>query len=228
MNLRLISRTSPVWTAAQIRLALNLFQNEGLTAPGQEVLQEAIAKQPDFPDLYLYSGLLYEEEKNLDEAIKIVDRGIERAPQDPELLFRKGVLLDKKGDKNAAIEVMRKILETDPKNANALNYIGYTYAEMGIKLEEAKQMIKAALESEPDDGYIMDSLAWVHYRMGQHRKALEVILEAIKRVPRDPVIQEHLGDIYLGLGKKPRPPKPISVLWKLSTLSRKIQEKLRR
>ncbi len=124
VNLRLISRTSPVWTAAQIRLALIFSKMKDYRA-GQEVLQEAIAKQPDFPDLYLYFGLLYEEEKNLDEAIKIVDRGIERrAPQEPELLFRKGVLLDKKGDKNAAIEVMRKILETDSKNANALNYIG--------------------------------------------------------------------------------------------------------
>jgi len=138
------------------------------------------------------------------------------------------VLLDKKGDKNAAIEVMRKILETDSKNANALNYIGYTYAEMGIKLEEAKQMIKAALESEPDDGYIMDSLAWVYYRMGHHRKALEVILEAIKRVPRDPVIQEHLGDIYLSLGKKAKATEAYQRALEFEhTEPEKIQEKLR-
>ena len=131
----------------------------------------------------------------------MLDKGLEKAPQDADLLFRKGALLDKMGKKNEAIAVMRKILETDPKNANALNYIGYTYADQGINLVEARQMVKAALEIEPEDGYIMDSMAWVYYRMGQHKKALDIILEAVKRVPKDPVMQEHLGDIYLSLGK---------------------------
>ena len=63
-------------------------------------------------------------------------------------------------------------------------------------------MIKTALEVEPEDGYIMDSMAWVYYRMGQPKKALDIIQEAIKRVPKDPVMHEHLGDIYLSLGKR--------------------------
>ncbi len=74
----------------------------------------------------------------------MLDKGLEKAPQDADLLFRKGALLDKMGRKNEAIEVMRKILATDPKNANALNYIGYSYAEQGINLVEARQMIKTA------------------------------------------------------------------------------------
>jgi tetratricopeptide (TPR) repeat protein len=72
---------------------------------------------------------------------------------------------------------------------------------MGINLVEAKKYIETALEEEPEDGYIMDSLAWVYFKMGQHRKALETIEKAIKRVPRDPVIHEHLGDIYKALDK---------------------------
>ena len=138
------------------------------------------------------------------------------------------MLLEKTGDKNAAIEVMQKILEVEPKNANALNYIGYTYAEMGINLAEAHRMIKAALEIEPEDGYIMDSLAWVYYRMGQHKKALEVILEAARRVPKDPVIQEHLGDIYLSLGKKAKAAEAYQRALEFEhTEPEKIQEKLK-
>jgi len=73
---------------------------------------------------------------------------------------------------------------------------------MGVNLVEAKHMIKTALEIEPEDGYIMDSMAWVYYKLGQYKKALDYILEALKRVPQDPIILEHLGDIYLSLGKK--------------------------
>ncbi len=201
LNLRLISRSSTLWTAAQIRLAM-LFSKIKDYRSGQEVLSEAIAKRPDLPDLYLYAAVLYEDEKRYDEALAILDKGLEKAPQDADLLFRKGALLDKMGKKNEAIAIMRKILETDPKNANALNYIGYTYADLGTNLVEARQMIKTALEIEPEDGYIMDSMAWVYYRMGQPKKALDIIVEAIKRVPKDPVMHEHLGDIYLSLGKR--------------------------
>jgi Flp pilus assembly protein TadD len=112
------------------------------------------------------------------------------------------VVLDKLGRREEALEAMRKVLATDPKNANALNYIGYSYAEMGTNLASAREMITQALDLSPDDGYIMDSLGWVYFKMGQPRKALENLLEAVKRVPDDPVILEHLGDIYRELGNK--------------------------
>jgi len=167
-----------------------------------EVLQEAIRKQPDLPATYLYLGMLHEEQKQYEEALKAFDRGLEKNSKDVDLLFRKGVVLDKLERKKEAVEVMRKVLAIEPRNSNALNFVGYSYAEMGVNLVEAKHMIRTALEIEPEDGYIMDSMAWVHYKMGQYKKALEYILEALKRVPQDPVILEHLGDIYLSLGKK--------------------------
>jgi tetratricopeptide (TPR) repeat protein len=153
-------------------------------------------------DLYLYLAILYEDADKYDESIKVLDRALEKLPNDTELLFRKGIVMDKTGKKEEAVETMRKILSVEPKNANALNYIGYSYAEAGTNLTSAKEMIIEALASAPDDGYIMDSLAWVYFKMGQNKKALDTMLEAIKRVPDDPVIQEHLGDIYLELGKR--------------------------
>ena len=134
--------------------------------------------------------------------MKALDHGLEKLPNDTELLFRKGVVMDKIGKKEEAVETMRRILAIDPKNANALNFIGYSYAEMGTNLASAKEMIIQALDTAPDDGYIMDSLGWVYFKMGKHKKALDTLLEAIKRVPDDPVILEHLGDVYLELGKK--------------------------
>jgi Flp pilus assembly protein TadD len=63
-------------------------------------------------------------------------------------------------------------------------------------------LILRALSASPDDGYILDSLGWVYYKMGRHKKALDTLLGAARRVPADPVIQEHLGDVYLKLGQK--------------------------
>ena len=79
VNLRTISRNSPLWTAAQIRLAL-IFSKMKDYGSGLEALTEAIAKRPDLPDLYLYAGVLYEDEKKYDEAMKVFDKGLEKVP----------------------------------------------------------------------------------------------------------------------------------------------------
>jgi tetratricopeptide (TPR) repeat protein len=77
-----------------------------------------------------------------------------------------------------------------------LNYIGYTYAEQGIRLDEAMELIRRALKIKPDSGYIIDSLGWVYYQKGLYDEALKYLLEAAKLVPNDPTIVEHLGDVY--------------------------------
>jgi tetratricopeptide (TPR) repeat protein len=97
---------------------------------------------------------------------------------------------------------MRTVLSFDPKHANALNYLGYTFAELGENLEEAERLIKAALAQKPDDGYITDSLGWVYYKKGLLTKALKYLKKAVSLVPDDPIILEHLGDAYLGLSDK--------------------------
>jgi tetratricopeptide (TPR) repeat protein len=92
---------------------------------------------------------------------------------------------------------MRRVLENNPDHAQALNYIGYTYAEKEIFLDEAEALVKRALELKPDDGYITDSLGWVYFKKGQLDKAIAELEKAHKLAPEDPVIAEHLGDAYL-------------------------------
>ena len=91
---------------------------------------------------------------------------------------------------------MRRILDIDPENADALNYIGYTYAEQGIKLNEAMDMIQKAVQLKPNNGYILDSLGWVYYQKGLYNEALEYLERAIHFTPDDPTINEHLGDVH--------------------------------
>ncbi|MFC1829933.1 tetratricopeptide repeat protein, partial [Thermodesulfobacteriota bacterium] len=118
-------------------------------------------------------------------------------PQNARLHFRLGVVYDKWGRKEDSIEAMKTVIRLDPKNSNALNYLGYTYADMGQNLDEAEQLIKEALKYKPDDGYITDSLGWVYFKKGDFKKALMILEQAVILVPDDPIILEHLGDAYL-------------------------------
>jgi len=94
-------------------------------------------------------------------------------------------------------------VELNPKNAAALNYLGYTYAEMGVQLEEAERLIRRALEIEPDDGFYVDSLGWVYYQRGDYGHAVEQLERAVELAGDDPTVAEHLGDAY-GRAGKPR------------------------
>src|SRR5262249_37637963 len=77
-----------------------------------------------------------------------------------------------------------------------LNYLGYTFAEMSVKLDEAEHLIRSALEIEPDDGFYIDSLGWVFYQRGDYHRAVEHLERAVELSGDDPTVVEHLGDAY--------------------------------
>jgi len=130
-------------------------------------------------------------------AIDDISKNIRMNPEDEEMYFVRGCYYQEFTQHTNAINDFTKVLLINPKNADALNYIGYTYADRGINLDEAEKIIKKALALKPNDGYIMDSLGWVYYKKGQYEKAMAELLKAVKYAPQDPVIAEHLGDAYL-------------------------------
>ncbi len=140
---------------------------------------------------------VYETEKEYDGAIAVIKEGLKQNDNDVELIFRLGVLFDKSGDKTSCIDQMKRILEINPDHADALNYIGYTYAEQGVKLDEAMDLILKAIKLKPDSGYIIDSLGWVYFKKGLYDEAIFRLEESAKLIPDDPTINEHLGDAYL-------------------------------
>ena len=97
------------------------------------------------------------------------------------------------------MQIMEDVLKIEPDYPNALNFVGYSWAEKGIKLDEAEIMIKKALSKKPDDGAIIDSLGWVYYKKGNYQLALTELLKANQLVPDDPTIAEHIGDTYVSL-----------------------------
>ena len=139
---------------------------------------------------------------DFESAEKYIRRAIEIEPDNPRYHFRLGVVYDKGNQKQASIDAMRKVIELDPKHANALNYLGYTYADLGKNLDEAERLIKEALKHKPNDGYITDSLGWVYYKKGEFDKALKYLKKAVELVPDDPIMLEHMGDAYLKLNDR--------------------------
>ncbi len=96
----------------------------------------------------------------------------------------------------------KKALELYPDQPMALNYLGYSWVDQGLNLEESFKLLHRAVELRPNDGYVIDSLGWAHYRLGRYDEALRELEKAIELKPGDPVINDHLGDVYWRVGRK--------------------------
>lgn len=192
---------SKFYNNAVVHSAL-LYHDKGKMDRAINVIQKALANEPDNADYYLYLGSFYEELERYDDALKVLREGLQRDDQNTRLHFRLGVVYDKMGNKMESIAAIKSVLKLTPNDAEALNYLGYTYADMGINLDEAEILIQTALKIKPDDGYITDSLGWVYFKRGQYSQALKWLNKAVQLIPDDPVILEHLGDVYLKMEYK--------------------------
>jgi tetratricopeptide (TPR) repeat protein len=149
---------------------------------------------------------LYEKAKRYEDMRKPLDAAekLSEAKQDKETVyFMRGAMYERIKNYDGADAEFRKVLELNPDNAGALNYLGYMYADRGVRLDEAQKMISRALELEPDNGAYLDSLGWVYYRQNKLDEAEQALLRALskKEVGGDPTVHDHLGDVYFKLGK---------------------------
>lgn len=195
MHFERIAPGSRFYKAAVIHSSILLRREEKSTEAIQK-LKSAVENVPDDPELFLELGNAYEDKKNYEASVDALKKGLEIDPNNIRLRFRLGAIYDQWGYKDQSIEEMKAVIQLDPKHANALNYLGYTYADLGTNLDEAERLIKEALKYEPESGYITDSLGWVYYKKGLFDEALKVLERAVKMVPDDPIILEHLGDAY--------------------------------
>jgi tetratricopeptide (TPR) repeat protein len=198
---RQVTPESRFYSDAVVHIAF-ILQEQGKTAEAVEQLVAASRMNPENTEFKYYLGTIYEEAGQLDEAEKSLKEALDKDPRNSRYYFRLGVVYDKKSDKKASMDAMRKVLELDPQNASALNYLGYTYADLGENLDEAERLIQQALQLKPKDGYITDSLGWVFYKKGDYPRAMEYLKKAAALVPDDPTILEHIGDTYLQLNDK--------------------------
>jgi tetratricopeptide (TPR) repeat protein len=123
-------------------------------------------------------------------------------PEEKEYIqFVYGSLYERQKKYDQAEQAFRKVLQGDPSNSMALNYLGYMLADRNLHLEEALNMIKRAVELEPQNGAYLDSLGWVYFRLGNLDQAEENLRRAAEKQPNDATIQDHLGELYAKTGK---------------------------
>ena len=143
----------------------------------------------------MYASLL-NELKQHKKAIRSLTKAIKSFPRDQQLHFILGSIYDKVGQKDKTIETMKYVLSLNPQHIEALNYLAYTYAEMGTHLEEAEVMAREALRLKPDDGYIQDTLGWIMFKKGDIKGSIKLLESAHKINSDESIIAEHLGDAY--------------------------------
>lgn len=193
-----------------------------------QLLQKGIAAYPNRLELYLSLATLYDAIDKDEEGLKLL-LGVEsRFNADARFQFRVGVLYDKLGKKQDSIARMKRVIELNPRDAQALNYLGYTYAEMGIHLDEALGYIKRALEIRPDDGFFIDSLGWVYYQLKRYEEAVRHLERAAELVHDDPTVLEHLGDAYLARKEVKKAIKSYKRAQELDPTKKALAEKIRR
>ena len=147
--------------------------------------------------VYEKAKLFAEEAKVLDEAEKLAGSPKERE----SIYFLRGAMFERQKKIDLAEAEFRKVLALEPDHAGALNYLGYMLVDHGLRVVEATQMIQKALESDPDNGAYLDSLGWAYYQQGKFQEAEGLLVRAVERIGPDPTVKDHLGDVYLKLGK---------------------------
>ena len=160
-------------------------------------LDDAVRLTPKQPEPHIVLGLAHFQSEQFEKASQAFEEGIRHNPKSADLHFNLGTAYDKLNRFDDVERAMETALSLDPHHADALNYLGYSYAERGIKIDQALSLTKRAVALKPDNGYYVDSLGWAFYKSGMLTEALMEIKKAVAMVGDDPVIYEHLGEIYL-------------------------------
>lgn len=200
-----IPDTSPLWLTAQIRKSahLNALKREDEAVALLKRLMETHPEEVQIPQAI---ASIEAGRKNYAEAIPYYTKAIELIGK-PEkrhwgLFYSRGVAYERTKQWAKAEPDFRKSLELDPEQAVTLNYLGYSWLDQGVNVQEAMELIRKAVKLRPNDGYIIDSLGWGYYLLKDYNTALKHLERAVELRPEDPTLNDHLGDVYWQVGRK--------------------------
>jgi len=204
-----VQASSPLHWSARIRIASNMSNLERVDETITLLRSMAAEKPKDTTALIIVARVLRAQER-FEETIATYNKVLERIfLQNDELqkhhwvlLYERGVAYERAKQWNAAEADFLKALELRPNEPSVLNYLGYSWIDRGVNLEKARTMIEKAVSKRPADGYVVDSLGWVFYRLGRYEEAVKYLERAVELRPQDPIINDHLGDAYWRAGRK--------------------------
>ncbi|HXH71918.1 MAG TPA: tetratricopeptide repeat protein [Mariprofundaceae bacterium] len=195
-----IGKQSPLYTESQLRLA-------GLDAHDQQWdkaasrLLDLLQVRPDTADAYEMLSAIRVQQKKYELLLKESEPALALPKPPTGVLFNRAVAYNALKQHDKEESTLHLLLHINPNHPEALNFLGYSLADRGIRLDEAEKLIRRALELKPDDAYFQDSLAWVYFKQGKFAEAAKIQEKAIAGVKNDPTMLEHMGDIYWRLNR---------------------------
>lgn len=166
------------------------------------LLERELAAKPDRLEVYLSLAELYQQAGRTADALSLLDKADARFEGSAAVTFRRGAVLSDAKRHAEAEKVFRGVLERDPKNADALNFLGYMFADLGQNLDEAVSLITRALAADEDNPSYMDSLGWAFFKKGDYTQAEKYLSRASDALPVNSVVQDHYGDVLARLGRQ--------------------------
>ena len=200
-----IPQGSPMQQAIEIRKGVNLNLLEKVDE-AKVLLERLAAKAPDDVQSLVTLGDIMRANKRYPEAIEYYNKVIAATPK-PEskhwiFWYARGTSYERLKKWPAAEADLLKALQLAPDQPLVLNYLGYSWIDQQRNLKQGLAMIEKAVAARPDDGYIVDSLGWAHYRLGNYREAVRHLERAVELKPEDPVLNDHLGDAFWRIGRE--------------------------
>lgn len=200
-----VSADDPLIAVVRLRQA-ELQEQAGDTDAALAILAQLAHDYPERAEPWAMKGDLLRAHHRYSEAVDAYDGAMKRIPKpaqdDWPLFYDRGIALERAHDWSRAEADFQHALALAPDQPYVLNYLGYSWAEQGQHLGEARNMIERAVQQRPDDGAIIDSLGWVLLRQGDAISAVKALERAVELVPEDATINGHLGDAYWETGRR--------------------------
>jgi tetratricopeptide (TPR) repeat protein len=194
-----VPASSPLKRNAEIQLGIDLDALEK-TDDAKKHLDKLVASKPDDLEAVLALGNIMRERKQYPACADAYSKAVDLQPNPTRAnwttYYFRGICLERDKQWSKAEADMKKALELYPEQPHVLNYLGYSWIDQGIHLDDGMSMIKRSVDQRPDDGYIVDSLGWAYFRLGNYDEAVKNLERAVELKPVDPTINDHLGDVY--------------------------------
>ncbi|SDO83571.1 TPR repeat-containing protein [Filomicrobium insigne] len=196
---------TPLQAAIDIRRALNLNSLDKVDE-AKVLLEKVATKNPKDIRALDTLGNIMRARKRYDEAVVYYTRVIDLLGSDLEQkdwvhFYSRGTCYERLKRWPEAEKDLQQALKLNPDQPLALNYLGYSWVDQNKNLKEGMKLIEKAVSLKPDDGYIVDSLGWAHYQLGNYSRAVGFLEQAVELRPEDPVLNDHLGDAYWRVGR---------------------------
>jgi tetratricopeptide (TPR) repeat protein len=166
----------------------------------ESLLLDLIESDPEDMNAKFYLFAVYEKQKEYNLAESLLSGMLEVNPENMEAKYYLATVYERQKDYERAEVLFKQVINEDPQHAGALNYLGYMLADLGIRLDEAIDYVQKALAIEPENGAFLDSLGWAYFKLNDLENAEKYLLQADQRIKDDPVVYDHLGDLYYKTG----------------------------